>query len=126
MFTQHFAEYITAGNPATSIATLEELARFDDAQVRRHVSETERCTALLLTGLASDRSAEVRIAVAHNPNTPLSVIRQLMHDTNPDVRFSLATNHNLALEVLIALQEDENPYVSRRATKTLGKLLAQS
>ena len=124
MFARNFTEYITAGNPNTSISTLEGLSHFGDALVRRRVSETTRCTKAMLTELAKDNSSEVRIAVAHNSKTPLAVLKKLLQDTNPDVRFSLATNYRLPLEFLLALQQDENPYVARRAGKTVARLMA--
>lgn len=126
MFTQYFAEYITAGNPSTPMDTLERLAHFHDELVRRRVSESRRCSAALLVELAADSSSEVRIAVAHNPNTPLAVLGKLLRDSNPDVRYSLATNHRLPLEFLMALQQDQNPYVARRANRTLARLNTKS
>ena len=68
----------------------KELARSDDASVRRVLAEREDLSPELLYYLAEDTSAYVRLAVASNERAPRQTDLLLAQDTDTDVRGGLA------------------------------------
>lgn len=69
----------------------KELARSDDASVRRALAERKDLSPELLYYLAEDTSADVRLAVASNEFAPRQTDLLLAQDTDADVRGGLAT-----------------------------------
>lgn len=68
----------------------KELARSDDASIRRALAERKDLSPELLYYLAEDTSVDVRLAVASNEFAPRQTDLLLAKDTDADVRGSLA------------------------------------
>lgn len=78
------------GSEEITYERAKELARSDDASVRRALAEREDLSPELLYYLAEDTSADVRLAVASNEFAPRQTDLLLAKDTNADVRGGLA------------------------------------
>jgi len=113
---------LAAGNIATPLDHLYQLALHEDEQIRMKVAENPMLPAAGFGVLVNDESPEVRISVSDNPFTPMSLLELLAADEHPDVRYAMAENANTPPHLLNMLTRDDNPYIADRACKTLNRL----
>lgn len=116
--------YVIAGNPHTSHAVLERLAKEQSASIRMRVAENPNTPLELLKKLSKDADPEVRIGVAENPSAPAELLEQLASDGHEDVRLGLASNPQCPPAILKRLAADENPHIVAAANSALSKATA--
>jgi two-component system, chemotaxis family, response regulator Rcp1 len=114
--------YVIAGNPHTSEAILERLAKEDSATIRMRVAENPNAPLSLLKRLAQDEDPEVRIGVAENPSAPADLLEKLAQDSHEDVRLGIASNPKCPAGILKKLASDENPHIVAAANSALSKV----
>lgn len=113
--------YVMAGNPHTSAAVLERLAKEKSGGIRMRVAENPNTPLAILKQLAKDSDTEVRLGVAENPNAPTELLEQLAKDEHEDVRLGIASNPQCPSNILKQLASDENPHIASAAESALSK-----
>lgn len=117
--------YVIAGNPHTSEAILERLAKEPSATIRMRVAENPKAPLSLLKKLSQDPDPEVRLGVAENPSAPQDLLEKLAQDAHEDVRLGIASNPQCPASILKLLASDENPHIAGAANTALGKTAAR-
>ncbi|MDR3735442.1 MAG: hypothetical protein P4L10_07885 [Acidobacteriaceae bacterium] len=104
-----------AENPSTPAATLESLARSDDAgnHVRWSVAENPSMPKAALEALAEDTDSDVRQKAARNHSTPTATLESLARNRDEEwmVRQEAAKNSSMPAATLEALACDTNAFV---------------
>lgn len=118
--------YLQAGQQATPVTLLRELARTGCPVVRARIAENKATPLPILFELLLDSHSDVRISLSQNTSLPMIFLTQLARDEDPDVRYGMAENPFLPVNVLEILANDENPYVSHRALKSLSLAAAEN
>jgi hypothetical protein len=126
MSTPISADYLRAGNPATSSDELEALAfQQRSASIRLRLAENPSATLNMLMDFAADEDIDVRVAVTGNPSTPDWLKAALANDESATVRYGLAEDCHTPVEILEVLMNDENPYVVQAALATHESVLLE-
>ena len=87
--------------------------------VRCLIAENKNTPVLYLQQLAQYENEDVKISLAHNENTPVYILKKLSEDKHDSVRSSLAYNKNTPVYILEKLATDENEYVKRELARSL-------
>ena len=94
-------------------ATLAELARDPDVEVRRWVAGNVATPPVALAKLARDPDPEVRRTVAWNDAIPPAALAELARDPDPDVRRTVARTYATPPAALAELARDPDLEVRR-------------
>lgn len=108
------------GSEAIPYERAKELARSEDASVRRALAERKDLSPELLYYLAEDTSADVRLAVASNEFAPRQTDLLLAQDTDADVRGGLAAKIATVAPELSAAESSKIYTQTHEALETLA------
>jgi hypothetical protein len=105
-----------AGNPNTPGATLERLAQDWDDGVRSRVAENPNTPAAALEQLRDDENSQVQTLSIGNPNTSASDLDALAHGT-VRARMAVAMHPNTPVATLEQMAQDSHEHVRQRVAE---------
>ncbi|MGB5636857.1 MAG: HEAT repeat domain-containing protein, partial [Waterburya sp.] len=113
--------------PKTSLATLEQLSKHENHEVRLEVAANSNTSIEVLKELLNDPGERVRLAAENNPTmseyqgalklqaadtkASKNILKKLAKHQNYEVRQEVAKNTTTPTDVLISLAEDDNEKV---------------
>lgn len=107
--TQRRKDQLLAENLRTPIRMLEDLANYDDKDIRFRVARNAAAPERTVRMLAKDRYARVREGIAMNKMTPADVLEALHQDKSVVVRRAAASNPGSLRSQAQALTSGDEP-----------------
>ena len=103
-----YVRCLIAENKNTPVSYLQQLARYEDEDVRISVAYNENTPVYILKKLSEDESGIVRASVAGNRNTPVYILEKLATEEDDYIREGVAGNENTPPSTLERLFEDRH------------------